>query len=83
MVASNWTEADSQKAQQIWAEYQCQHNVADRLGQTAGIDPQTQQVWFGTSAADIVRQRDTQGLRSPLFFVRVGSDTYLRKGRGR
>ena len=77
----NWTEADSVKAKQIWAQYQRQHNVSDRVGQTVGIDPQSGQVWFGESIRDIVLQRDADDMKSALFFERVGSETYLIKGR--
>lgn len=80
MGRSNWTKADSVKAKQIWAQYQRQHNVADRVGQTVGIDPRSGQIWFGESIRDIVLQRDAEDMKSPLFFERVGSETYLRKG---
>ncbi len=50
------------------------------LGQTAGIDPISGRIWFGESIQDIVAQRDAESLQSPLFFERVGSDTYFRKG---
>ena len=39
MALSNWEEADSVKAKQIWTEYQQRHDLSDRMGQTAGIDP--------------------------------------------
>ena len=39
MKHSNWTEADSRNAKRIWAEYQKQHDITERIGQTAGIDP--------------------------------------------
>ena len=80
MGHSNWTEADSVRAKQIWAQYQRQHNVSDRVGQTVGIDPQSGQVWFGKSIRDIVFQRDAKDMKSALFFERVGSETYLIKG---
>jgi hypothetical protein len=80
MALSNWGEADSIKAKQIWAEYQKQHDLSDRIGQTAGIDPASGRIWFGESIQDIVCQRDAEGLHSPLFFERVGSETYFRKG---
>lgn len=74
-----WTQTDSRKAKQIWKEYRKQHNLSDRIGLTAGIDPKSRRVWFGTSIQDIVLQRKAEGLDSPLFFERVGSETYLRK----
>lgn len=80
MRRSNWTEADSVKAKQIWEEYQKHHDLSDRIGQTAGIDLKNGRVGFGSSIRDIVTQRDAEGLNSPLFFERVGSETYFRKG---
>ena len=81
MALSNWGEAESSKAKQIWAEYQQQHDLSDRIGgQTVGIDPASGRIWFGESIQDIVSQRDAEGLDSPLFFERVGSATYFRKG---
>ena len=79
----SWDEADSAKAHQIWVEYQQQHDLSGRLGQTAGIDPHSERIWFGESVQDIVNQRDREGLKSPLFFERVGSETYYRKGSHR
>ena len=76
----SWEQADSRKAKQIWEEYQKQHNLSDRIGQTAGIDPKSRHIWFGSSIRDIVLQRSSEGLNSPLFFQRVGSETYFRKG---
>ena len=85
MTFSNWKEADSAKAKKIWREYQRQHNLSDRIGQTAGIDPRSGRIWFGESIREIVflrkiGQREKEGLDSPLFFERVGSETYYRKG---
>ena len=50
---------------------------------TAGIDPVSGQIWFGASAKDIVAQMEAEGIVTPLYFVRVGTDYYLRKGRYR
>ena len=79
----SWDEADSAQAHKIWTEYQRQHDLSDRLGQTAGIDPHSGRIWFGESVQEIVHQRDAEGLKSPLFFERVGSKTYYRKGNRR
>ena len=76
------TEADSRNAKRIWAEYQKQHDITERIGQTAGIDPKSGQIWFGDSAIEIVDRRRAEGLTSPLFFERVGYAAYFRKGRG-
>lgn len=83
MHISNWTEADSSRAREIWAAYQQEHDVSTRRGQAVGIDPVSGRVWFGDSALDIVQQLRSQGLDTPLFFLRVGSDHYGRKGRHR
>ena len=81
MEGSNWTKANSVKAKEIWVQYQQKYDLSDRVGQTVGIDPQSGQLWFGESIRDVVSQRDAEGLKSLLFFERVGSETYLNKGR--
>ena len=83
MKHSNWTKTDLRKCKQIWAEYQKKHDITERIRQTAGIDPKSGQIWFGDSALEIVKKRETEGLTSPLFFERVGYAAYLRKGRGK
>lgn len=80
MAMISFTESELTEAKRIWEEYQENHDLSDRIGQAAGIDPNTREVWFGQSAIDIHDQRASQGLVSPLYFVRVGSPTYLRKG---
>ncbi len=83
MSGHKHTDLDTDRARQCWAQYQRQHDVSDRLGQTAGIDPVSGRVWFGASARDIVTQMEAEDAAAPLYFVRVGSDFYLRKGRYR
>ena len=80
MTVSNWTEADSSRAKQIWSEYRHRHDVLEKTGQTAGIEPVSGTIWFGESIEDVIAQRDAAGSRDPLFFMRVGSETYYRKG---
>ena len=80
MVEANWSPAHLERARLLWAEYQQQHDVTDRLGQTAAIDPVSGRVWFGASAKDIWRQQDAEGARTPCYYVSVGKDYYLRKG---
>ena len=74
-----WAKANSAQARQMWVEYQQQHDLSGRSGQTAGIDPRSGRIWFGESVRDIIAQRDAEGLTSPLFFERIGSQTYYRK----
>ena len=83
MAVNTWTEHDTERARQVWAAYQRQHDISDRIGQTAGIDPVSAQIWFGASAKDIVAQMEAEGLVTPLYFVRVDTDYYRRKGRYR
>ena len=80
MKHPEWTEADSRRCKRIWTEYQKQHDLTEHIGQAAGIDPKSGRIWFGDSALDIVQQRLTEGLDSPLFFKRVGYAAYLWKG---
>jgi hypothetical protein len=80
MSTSTWTPEDTQTATRLWEEYQASHDVSDQKGRTAGIDPQSGRVWFGDSLKDIVQQMDEEGSRTPLYFVRVGYDYYVRKG---
>lgn len=71
---------DTAKAQEIWAEYQRQHDLSGQLGRTAGIDPVTGKVWIGDSIFDVVDQRDADGSDAPLLFERIGHSAYFRKG---
>jgi hypothetical protein len=80
MPVSNWTQADSDRAHAIWSDYQQQNDLTDRVGETAGIDPQSGRVWIGDSIQDVIAQRDSDGIAAPLFFERVGYETYFRKG---
>lgn len=80
MNTTSWTTADSNKAQQIWGEYSKQVDLAQRQGQTVGIDPRQGRLWFGDSILDVVMQRDADGYDTPLFFIRIGEETYFRKG---
>jgi hypothetical protein len=64
MAVSTWTELDTVKAEQIWSEYQKQHDLSTYLGKTAGIDPNTGRVWIGESIQDVVSQRNAEKLIS-------------------
>jgi hypothetical protein len=80
MVQSSWSSTHLERAIQYWAEYQHEHDISDRLGKTAGIDPVSGRIWFGDSAQDIWQQQEAAGIRTPCYFVRVGKNHYLRKG---
>ena len=83
MVSQHWTDTMTEQARQLWAVYQQHHDISTRRGQTAGIDPVSGRVWFGESAKTIVAQMQAAGESAPLYFVRVGSEYYLRKGQHR
>jgi len=82
-AAATWTDADTANAKRIWGDYQRTHDVSAHQGQAVGIDPASGRVWLGDSAKDIVLQLEAEGLRAPLFFLRVGHDYYGRKGARR
>lgn len=79
MTVSTWTEANSNRAREIWSKYRLHHDVSVKVGQTAGIDPVSGRILFGDSIQDVIAQRDADGSAAPLFFMRVGSETYYRK----
>jgi hypothetical protein len=80
MVTPQLPLVDSERARQIWAEYQQQHDVSGVRGQAAGIEPVSGRVWFGASASEIRQQMAGEGIDRPIYCVRVGQDYYLRKG---
>jgi hypothetical protein len=80
MTVAKWTDGESERAEKVWLDHQQHHDVSAKLGQTAGIEPASGRIWFGDSIQDVIAQRDADGESAPLFFVRVGSETYYRKG---
>lgn len=77
LPSNNWTPEDTQQAEQIWADYRKTHNLSNSEGKVAGIDPKSGQIWIGDSGVDVAEQADG----TPVFFVRIGDDYFLRKGR--
>ncbi len=80
MTVSTWTQADSTRAKGVWSEYQKSHDLSTMFGQTAGIEPVSGRIWIGDSIEDVIAQRNAAACELPLFFERVGSATYYRKG---
>jgi hypothetical protein len=80
MSSSTMTAVDTVQARKIWAEYQRQHDISDRMGQAVGVDPVSGRIWFGRKALDIAKQMRAEGIDRPFYCVRVGSDYYGRKG---
>ena len=79
MATHTWTEADTQRALEAWRLYQQQHDVSDRIGQAVGIDPETGEVHFGVSAAEVGKRLMAEGRHKPLLFLRVGYNYYVKK----
>lgn len=73
------TSIDIAEAKRIREEYQREHDLTGKQGYAAGIDPKTGEVWLGKDLIDICHKRDELGLKSQLFFVRIGFATYLKK----
>jgi hypothetical protein len=82
-TAPRLSEEDINRARALWSQYQRSHDLSQRRGETAGVDPVTERIWFGDSILDVARQRELIGESSPLHFFRVGYDSYYRKGRRR
>ena len=76
----HWSETDTANAEQIWSNYQQHHDLSLDVGKTAGIDPKSGRIWIGNSIQDVLSQRNADGVDSLLFFERIGSKTYYRKG---
>jgi hypothetical protein len=49
-------------------------------GRTLAVGGGSGCIWFGESIQDVIAHRDADGSEAPLFFIRVGSATYYRKG---
>ncbi len=79
-MAKTLTEVDAERARRVWAEFQKDHDLSGLIGQTAGIDPAGERIWFGESAKDIWLKMQREGVDCPIYCVRVGDEYYLRKG---
>lgn len=83
MALANWTDAESQKAREFWREYERTHDLSRQSGRTAGVDPTTGRIRFGDSIQSIVEQMESEGALVPLYYIRIGSNHYFRKGGSR
>jgi hypothetical protein len=81
VTAEAWKPEYTARAQEIWAEYERQHDLSGLAGYTAGIDPVGGKVWIGESAVEVAEQVEAEGIQSQVYLVRVGFDYYVRKGR--
>jgi hypothetical protein len=74
------THEDVQRAEALWGDYQKAHDLSGEAGRTAGIDPESGRIWLGDSMLEVTQKQDAAGDPAPLFFVRIGSAYYFRKG---
>ena len=81
MATATWKPEYTTRAQQIWENYQRQHDLSDRQGKVVAIDPQSERVWIGNSGVDVAQQMQAEGVDAPVYLIRVGSDHFLQKGR--
>jgi hypothetical protein len=80
MSTTSWLPSDTERAKKFWDDYAASHDLSDRIGQAAGIDPVSGEIWFGVSASEIACRLMDAGTFRPLFYVRVGFPAYQRKG---
>ncbi|MFN3650155.1 MAG: hypothetical protein ACK47B_11300 [Armatimonadota bacterium] len=81
MPPTAWKPEYTSRAEEIWEEYQRQHDLSARTGQVAAIDPLTGRVWVAESGIDVAAMVEAEGVDTPVYLVRVGSSAYVRKGR--
>jgi hypothetical protein len=81
MTAATWKPEYTERAQEIWERFQQQHDLSDKRGKVAAIDPESGRVWIGDSGVDVADKMQAEGMDVPVYLVRIGSDYFLRKGR--
>jgi hypothetical protein len=81
MLTAHHKPLDTNRAQEIWAEYQSQNDLSGQDGKVAAIEPASARVWIGDSGIAIADQMQADGIDAPVYLVRIGSDHFVRKGR--
>lgn len=71
---------DTEKAKEIWAEYQRTHDLSGMEQLAVGIDPETGEVHFGKSTKEIGHRLESEGRFKPLFYRWVNNPYYFRRG---
>jgi hypothetical protein len=80
MTTRTWTDTDTQRALEIWREYQRHHDVSALHGKAVGIDIVSGRVWFGETAGEVADAARAEGVdTSNMLGIRVGYDYYLKK----
>lgn len=81
MPTSTWKPEFTARAVELWEDYQRQHDLSNQIGKVAAIDPVTGRVWIDESGVDVAAQMQKEGVDTPVYLVRIGYPSYLRKGR--
>jgi hypothetical protein len=71
---------DTEKAKQIWEEYERTHDLRGMEKLAVGIDPETGEVHFGTSMRDIGERLEREGQFKPLYYRWVNDPSYYHRG---
>jgi hypothetical protein len=78
---STWKLDYTLRAEEIWAEYQREHDLCSLTGKVAGIEPVGGRVWIGDSAVEVAAQMEAVEVDAPVYLIRIGYDHFVRKGR--
>src|SRR5437773_339036 len=81
MPTSTWKPEYTAHALDLWAEYQRHHDLSSQVGKVAAIDPVSGRVWIDESGVDVVAQMRSEGADVPVYFVRIGYPSFVKKGR--
>jgi hypothetical protein len=79
MLPEVFTQADLERAQAVWDEYQKTHDLSAQHGQAAGVDPHTGEVFIGgRTTGELIDRLLAEGRWRPLVVWRVGFPYYGR-----
>ena len=81
MSTETWKPEYTERARELWRAYQRQHDLSGLRGQVAAVDPESGRVWIGESATDALDRMNADGVDTPVWFVRMGFDHYVTRGR--
>lgn len=81
MSTSTWKPEYTAQALERWEEYQRQHDLSNQLGRVAAIDPVSGRVWIAESGVDVAALVRREEVDVPVYLVRIGYPSYIRKGR--
>jgi streptogramin lyase len=81
MPTSTWKPEFTPRALELWEDYQRQHDLSSQVGMVAAIDPVSGRVWIDESGVDVVAQMRSEGADLPVYFVRIGYPSFIKKGR--